>query len=423
MRRMLSRIFGSRPHTHRPARPKRASLHVEALEQRALMAVTSVNLDAGVLRVVSDSADDQIEIRETATIILLTSPGATAPAPSGDTITVKDLTRPTNNLPPFPRSEVKRIEVNMGDGDDHFVSDTTVPTTVQAGAGNDLVETGPADDDIFCGEGNDTVHANDGVDFVFGEGGNDVLFGDNGNDQLQGGAGVNSLFAGPGNDTLTGGDNLSANQLEGQDGDDTIISSSRNDLVGGGPGRDTLFVTAGTVAVQDVEDVTIATPHDQPQTDGFSCGPNSGSRFLRSYGIDVSYDALRRKVKAASLIFKAHLGTRPVTLRKVLSGFKSGLSLHTKSSLQDVIDRLASGKPVIPLIAPGRNTLHYVVLNGVDLDNQTIRYVNTNGFSGTWTYEEFDHRWNWVSEFKGFKGRVLRLVLKAAGLKTRTFLT
>src|SRR5262245_25467717 len=106
MRRLLSPILGPKTNTHRQARPKRVSLHVEAPQQREPMSVTSVNLDAaGVLRVVSDTADDQIEIRETATIFLLKSPGATAPAPSGDTITVKDLTNPTNILPPFNRSK------------------------------------------------------------------------------------------------------------------------------------------------------------------------------------------------------------------------------------------------------------------------------------------------------------------------------
>jgi hypothetical protein len=407
MRRMLSRIFGSRTHTHRPARQKRVSLRVEALEQRDLMAVTAATLTAGVLHVVTDSANNNVEIRETtpAPIILLAGPGGGAVTPSGSVITVKDLTRPTDNPHTFNRSEVQKIEVDLGAGDDHLVSDASVPTTVRAGAGNDFVETGPADDTILAGDGDDTVHANDGNNVVLGEGGADVLVGGNGKD------------------FLSGGDSVSANQLFGKAGDDTLSSLSRNDVVDGGDGRDTLFIVAGTAEVRNGENVTIAVDGTQPQIDGFSCGPNSGSRLLRSYGFDVSYNSLRHKVKKESLLFKLHLGTLPTVLQKVLKGFKSDLTLHTGSALQDVLDRLGSGQPVIPLIAPAKRDLHYVVLNGFDVDNQTLRFVDTSGFAKSMTFAEFDHQWFWTNQFKGIVGRLERLVLKAAGLRTRTFLS
>jgi hypothetical protein len=407
MRRMLSRIFGSRTHPHRPAWQKRVSLRVEALEQRDLMAVTAATLTNGVLHVVTDSANNNVEIRETPPtppIILLAGPGAGPFVASDSVITVKDLTRPTDPPHTFNRSEVQRIEVDLGAGNDHLVSDATVRTIVRAGAGNDFVETGSGDDDIFCGEGDDTVHANDGTNTVLGEGGADVLVGGNGKD------------------ILNGGDSVSANQLFGRAGDDRLSSLSRNDVVDGGDDRDTLSIVAGTAAVQNGEDVTIAVDGTQRQTDGFSCGPNSGSRFLRAYGFDVSYNSLRRKVKAESILFKMHLGTRPIVLNKVLRGFKSELTLHTGAALQDVLDRLESGNPVIPLVAPSKRNLHYVVLNGFDLDNQTLRFVDTSGVAKTVSFAEFDHQWVWTNQFTGFVGRIERLVLKAAGLKTRTFL-
>jgi hypothetical protein len=430
MRRMLSRFLGSKTNTNRPDRPKKITPQVETLEKRDLMAVTSATLTGGVLRVESDTANDQIEIRETSggPIILLTNPGAAA---STGTIMVKDLTRPANNPWFFERSEVQRIEVEMGAGDDQLVSEAGVATTVRAGDGNDLVETGLANDILFGGPGNDRLHANDGDDVVHGEDGDDLATGGSGNDTLHGDAGADALFGGTGNDLLTGGDNAAVNQLDGEAGDDTMISLSRKDLVGGGLGRDTLDVVAGTATVRDGENVTIATPTDQPQTDGFSCGPNSGSRLLRSYGLDVSYAALRRKIKANSLLFKVRLGTLPDVLRRALRSYKSDLTMHKATTLQNVLDRLSAGKPVIALIATRTKSLgiggkfgilHYVVLNGFDLDNQTLRYVDTNGAQKSFTFAEFDHHWKWFDHFKGFLGEGMQKVLEGLGLRKRTIL-
>ena len=75
-----------------------------------------------------------------------------------------------------------------------------------------------------------------------------------------------------------------------------------------------LLVVAGTNAIRDGEDLTIAAPTDQPVTDQISCGPNTGSRFLRSYDIDVSYETLRHKIKMSSLLFRVHLGRRGVRI-------------------------------------------------------------------------------------------------------------
>jgi hypothetical protein len=419
--------LSSRSNTKRHARPKKVSLRVEPLEQRDLMAVTAATLTNGVLHVVTDNANNNVEIREESSgpIILLANTGVVRADPTATTtIVVKDLTRTDNNTFTFDRSQVQSIEVDMGSGDDRLVSSATVPMTVHAGAGNDFIETGFARDIIFAGDGNDTVHCNDGAGkVVFGEGGDDVLIGGAGNDELHGGAGADLIMGGAGNDIIDGGDNVSANRLFGEFGDDTISSFSRNDVVDGGDGRDTLRILAGTAEVRNGEDVTITVDHTQPQTDGFSCGPNSGSRLLRSYGFDVSYDFLRHRVKAESLLFKLHLGTRPSVLDKVLKGIKSDISLHTGASLDSVLERLGSGNPVIPLIAPSKRNLHYVVLNGFDLDNQTVRFVDTNGGSGSMTFSQFDRQWVWTNAFTGFVGRIERLVLKAAGLRNRTFMS
>jgi hypothetical protein len=404
MRRMLSRILGSKKNTNRRARPMKASLRVEALEQRDLMSITAATLNFGVLRVTCNAEVDNVEIREsTPGIILLANPGAGPSAQSGSIITVKDNTWSPVRTFTFNRSEVQRIEVDMGGGGGQLVSDASAPTLVVTGDGINSVETGPANDTIICGSGNDTVMAGAGDDLIIAGSGRNVLFGQAGNDTIIGGTGHSFLLGG--------------------DGDDTLKSTNRNDVLDGGNGYDHLFLQAGGVSTSlHAEDVTIAVDGDQPQTDGFSCGPNSGARFLRSYGIDVSYDTLRRKVRAESFLFRMHLGTRPSVLLKVLRKFKSDLDMDTNASLQNVLDFLRSGKPVVALVAPKSRSLHYVVVNGFDQDSETIRYVDTSGAKGSWSFEEFAHRWEWTNYFTGFRGRIMRLGLKIAGLRNRTFI-
>jgi hypothetical protein len=403
MRRMLSRILGSKKNTNRRARPRKASLRVEALEQRDLMTVTAATLTDGVLRVTCNTEVDNVEIRETtpAIVILLANPGA-GPAAQLGTITVKDNTWSPVRTFPFNRPEVQRIEVDMGGGGGQLVSDASVPTLVVTGDGINSVETGPANDTIICGSGKDTVRAGAGDDLIIGGSGQDSLLGQAGKDTIIGGTGGGIFYGG--------------------DGDDTIKSTNHHDFVDGGNGYDHLFLQAILSTSQNAEDVTIAVDGDQPQTDGFSCGPNSGARFLRSYGIDVSYDTLRSKVKAESFLFRIHMGTRPSVLLKVLRKFKSDLDMDTNASLQDVLVFLRSGKPVVALVAPKSRSLHYVVLNGFDLDSETIRYVDTNGVKGSWSFDEFVHRWEWTNYFTGFRGRIMRLGLKIAGLRNRTYI-
>ncbi len=405
MRHVLPQILGSKKTTQRRARP-RTSLRVEALEQRDLMSVTAATLTNGVLRVTCDAADDQVEIRETSSgpVINFAGPGAGVSALSGNVITVKDTTFSPDKTFTFNRSEVQKIEVDLGGGGGFLSSDASVPTLVQIGDGGlTSVETGPANDTIIGGAGNDTIMGGAGDDLINGGEGRNVMFGQAGNDTITGGTGNSFLLGGADNDTLR--------------------SINRNDVLDGGDGFDRLSLLAGPPStVLHGEDVTIATPTDQPQTDGFSCGPNSGSRFLRSYGIDVSYATLRRVVKSESLLFRFHLGTRPSVLLKVLRKFKSDLSMETNASLDNVLDFLRSGKPAIALIAPKSRTLHYVVLNGFDLDSGTIKFVNTNGAKGSMTFAEFDHQWKWTNQFTGFRGRIMRFFLKAAGLRNRTFL-
>lgn len=460
MRHFLNRINVRSSIPARRHRATKSVFRVEALEKREVMSASATLDAAGTLRVVGDSANDDIEIAvSTPDIILLSKLGAPV-------VTVKDLTRSSNNVYSFDRASVLRIEVESQAGDDKIVSNVDVPTTVRADVGNDLVVTGAAadlifggpgddnldggigDDNIQGGAGNDILDGNVGNDVLLGEDGDDTLKGWFGDDYLDGGVGNDTLNGQAGNDTLIGGDatinsgQIIRNNLNGGDGDDRLFSLSRNDNLDGGDGYDSLSIPAANIlagrSVRNGEDIRIAVPTDQPQIDRWSCGPNSASRFLRAHGgipdkepSVPSYKRVRSRVRENSLLSRFQLGTLSTTLRDVTRIWKPDTVLEKESNLQHVLDLLASGKPVIALVAVGTKSLgiggkygllHYVVLTGFDQASQTIRLVDTNGAQKTWTFAEFDKNWKWFDHFTGVLGESAQKVVEGLGLRKRTIL-
>jgi hypothetical protein len=90
--------------------------------------------------------------------------------------------------------------VDLGDGNDEFLSrDTNATAVVHGGNGNDTFEGGLNVDHFFGGEGDDTLKGGNHGDELRGEGGNDLLIGDGPSafgvfgDVLDGGAGVDTL--------------------------------------------------------------------------------------------------------------------------------------------------------------------------------------------------------------------------------------
>jgi Ca2+-binding RTX toxin-like protein len=352
----------------------RAHLTLESLESRDLMSVTSVLLSTGTLRVVANSAADNIEIRQVTQT-------------TGSQVTVKDKTMAANNFWSFKADSVKNIVVEMNGGNDKLDSNAAKPTSVFGGDGDDL---------IITGSGNDEIH------------------GGNGRDKLFGGAGVNKLF--------------------GEAGNDSLYAGSRADYVDGGTGYDYLELFAGQSLAVGGESVKISVPQDQPQTDGWSCGPNSGSRYLRSYGINVSYNTLRSQIQEDAALSKFHLGTLPTNLRDLLKQYKSNVSLETGAGRDRVLQLLAQGKPVIGLVAVDKidiekwgvkvgtyANLHYMVFNGFDQATGTIRFVDTNGATGTWTYDQFSKHSNWGDYFTG-TGAAFAETLRVLGMRNQTIL-
>ena len=77
-----------------------------------------------------------------------------------------------------------------------------VPTTLNGGAGKDLLQGGGGADKLNGGPGDDVLSGNGGSDAIFGGLGNDVLNGGPGDDVLWGGPGHDVLHPGAGQDGL-----------------------------------------------------------------------------------------------------------------------------------------------------------------------------------------------------------------------------
>ena len=132
---------------------------------------------------------------------------------------------------------------------------TYVPTTIDAGGGDDAVVAGEANDTVYGGDGYDKIETRGGDDLAYGGDGNDTLIGLNGNDTLDGqngddsvdgGGGSDVLYGGDGNDRLQGGwhDEYSSDTLYGGAGDDKLQGGKgdmANDVLTGGSGADTFY--------------------------------------------------------------------------------------------------------------------------------------------------------------------------------------
>jgi Ca2+-binding RTX toxin-like protein len=338
-------------------------------------------------------------------------------------------------------------DVNGGSGNDYLYGGIGVDHLFGE-SGNDLADGGANNDEIDGGTGNDKLYGNTGVDSLVGgvgndlldgsyeadrlEGGdgNDTLKGGSGNDELYGHAGADDLLAGDGNDKLDGG--ADSDELSGDAGDDELIGGAGKDTQDGGSGYDQLFADQGNEALSEGEHVEITVPDGSPQTDAWSCGPNSGSRFLRSYGYKVSYAKLRAEAQGSNIISDFGLGTPPKFLQQILQKYRPSTQRESGASFQSVLDRLGEGRPVIALIGWGQvpvpdplfppawnvapETLHYICLTGFDLASDTLYYTDTNGQAKSMSFVEFQQKWNWPGDGGTY------LMLSALTVKKQTMI-
>jgi len=277
------------------------------------------------------------------------------------------------------------------------------------------------------------------VEQVFGNGANDVIdFGSYSISYMNYDVANLTLRGGGGNDHLAG-NAATVTTLHGESGVDELRAGNRRDALYGGSnlyssgatGSDRLFVFAGQAVVNGGETVRIRVPTDQPQNDGWSCGPNSASRLLRAYGQNVSYAQARSFTRHdGNLVSWATLGTPPSALLDTLRHWKPDSSKEERSNLQRVIDLLKQSKPVIALVSLRKKSifggsvgvLHYVVLSGVDTAAQRLHYVDTDGVAKSWTYAQFEAKWTWADDFSGVTGEIAQGGVELLGLRQRTIL-
>jgi Peptidase_C39 like family/RTX calcium-binding nonapeptide repeat (4 copies) len=305
---------------------------------------------------------------------------------------------------------------------------------LDGGSGSDKLSGDVGNDSLTGGFGNDTMYSGAGDDVLTGGSGNDLLEAWTGNDQLDGGWGIDVLKGGADNDSLLGG--FGADVLQGDDGDDLLDGGTGTDAMDGGAGFDKLFANMGNETLSHGEHVEITVPGGSAQNDSWSCGPNSASRLLRSYGINVSYAQLKVDAQNSNIISKYGLGTPPPSLQSIMKKYKSDVHLASNASFQSVLDRLGEGRPVVALLGWGEvdvpsppespwdfdlfdtapETLHYVCLTGFDMSSSTIFYTDTNGAAKSMSFSSFQQKWNWPGDGLVYAG------LSAMGVKKNTML-
>jgi Ca2+-binding RTX toxin-like protein len=177
-----------------------------------------------------------------------------------------------------PAAGVSAIVVATGDQNDRITQNTSLPSRLMGGNGNDTLTGGPGDD-VLIGEGGaDTLTGKAGSDTAdysariapvsvslngsaddgeAGESDNvasdvEILVGGSADDQLAGNDADNVLLGNAGNDILgAGGGN---DQLDGGAGDDTLAGGDGADAITGGDGADTANYTSSNAGVRVVLD-------------------------------------------------------------------------------------------------------------------------------------------------------------------------
>ena len=210
MKKLLSRSF-------RPS--------IEALEHRVTPSATlgynySVSVKAGVLEIHGGYAGDKVSVSQ-------------IPGTNKLRVVFGSNTHTFTNA-----SKIKSIIFNGYGGNDVFQNNTAISCTARGGVGDDVLYGGFGVNTMYGDEGNDQLFgagkvnflfggADDdyllgdaGVDYIYGEQGDDTAIGGAGDDFLFGGTGKDALYGQLSNDTLDGGDDGSADYLNGGAGRD-----------------------------------------------------------------------------------------------------------------------------------------------------------------------------------------------------------
>jgi len=214
---LVSFCRGLKP--NRSDKPKASKMrripHIEGLERRQMMAVTSALVDDGILHIKSDGARSTVEVVQVGTSIKVTD------ALNGF---AKE----------FSVKKVDTVKFTGGNGNDSFVSKVAnIPVLGYGNGGDDKLVGSNAADTLIGGAGNDRLYGGVGNDKLDGGIGNNRIYGGNGNDRLYGGKNNDILAGGGGNDFLYG-----------KEGNDTLIGFDGFDEIDGGSGADRILTDA-----------------------------------------------------------------------------------------------------------------------------------------------------------------------------------
>jgi hypothetical protein len=175
---LCNTLFGKKNTRARKATPR---LGLETLEKRDLMACSIGVLD-NTLYIYGTNLADQVSVYPSGSDVVINHRSGS------EAITTTRV----------PASSIRKIYFLAGDSSDTFLNDTSIPSLVDGGGGNDTV---------WGGYGNDTVLGGAGTDYLYGWYGNDNLNGGANGDHLDGEAGDDFLISIDGtaeNDNLYG---------------------------------------------------------------------------------------------------------------------------------------------------------------------------------------------------------------------------
>lgn len=272
LNRVHQRLHNSKRRRRGPAESLPVPSAVERLEDRTLLAVTSMFSSMpgmGTLRVEITPGMTQdvtitrvgAEVRVNNVAVPDTFTGKNALADDVLGIDVEDLGGTANRIDllgvtttDYPN--ISKVVINAAGGNDTILG-SAYGDSIRGEGGNDYISGGAGDDTIRPGLGDDTVSGGAGADDIDGQAGNDTLAGGAGSDTILGNGGDDKVFGdsdidefgfrtaavADGDDCLDGG--AGNDTLEGEGGHDKINGAGNDDSIEGGAGNDTLFGGAG----------------------------------------------------------------------------------------------------------------------------------------------------------------------------------
>jgi hypothetical protein len=179
---------------------------------------------------------------------------------------------------------------------------------------------------------------------------------------------------------------------------------------------------------KNLEAIDIAVPGGNPQGDANDCGPNSAWRVLKAYGGTATLQRVLSTTYRSSVLSAWNLGTTGQTLVGSMNANRRGISnkffsLATGQDINDVIEQLKAGRPVVAMIGrqdsgraaeglPGqiidtifgesRNrvpteapNLHWIAVTGFDGAEDLIYFTDTDGQAYQLSMTAFDHLLRW----------------------------